>query len=98
MVMLVNYVAFYADDLAILYGFSETGLLVYGLRALAFPVASYVAVIEPYTLLPIPVLGRALNYCIEISYFYLLLWFVDLGYKLIQRCIVKPLERCWPHA
>ncbi len=92
-VMIMNYIAFYLDDILLFYGWPETGLTVYGLRAIAFPVAWYVQVVEPYTLFSVPVIGRAFNYCIELVYFYLLIWVAyetgALWNKVINRCILR---------
>lgn len=90
--IVVNYVAFYLDDLLIYYGWAETSLMVYGWRAVAFPVAWYVQVIEPYTLGSIPVLSRSLNYCVELIYFYSLVWLFTSCIQCVDRCLVKPIQ------
>ena len=90
--IILNYVTYYLDDLLMAYGWSATSLTVQGIQAIAFPITWYVQVIEPYTLFAIPILGRAFNYCIELSYFYGLVWLIDLLVSSIDVMMVKPIQ------
>lgn len=70
LVMLVNYVAYYADDwLIVTQGAQAAPLLIEAFRAISFPVHLYIELVEKNFWIPIPVLGRAINYCIESAYF-----------------------------
>lgn len=90
--VLINYITYYADDLMIIYGIPVNSLWVQAMQAVAFPVTWYVQVIEPYTLLPIPVLGRVLNYCVELSYLYSVLFCLSTVVYLIDKHLVKKIQ------
>lgn len=76
----------------IIYGASDNSLWVQGAQALAFPVTWYVEVIEPFTLLSIPVLGRAINYCVELTYFYSLLFCLVTVIRWLDKNFVQKIH------
>lgn len=90
--ILVNYIAYYADDLMVVYGMPTTSLWIEAMQALAFPVTWYVEIIEPYTLLPIPILGRAINYCVELAYFYSVLFCLVTAVEWLDNHLVKKIQ------
>lgn len=89
-VMLVNYISYYADDLIFFYQSNphQTALTVF-FQILAFPVTIYVEMFEKKYFLAVPILGRAVNYTIESTYFFIL---ISTSY-LLSRSIWRVLKK-----
>ena len=68
--ILSNYVLYYLDNWLVLVAPRTPELVVTTIQALSWPVTLYIELIEKHWLLPIPIVGRAINYCIEIVYFF----------------------------
>ena len=81
-VILLNYVAYYADDLAYVYQTvpHETTFTLL-CHLFAAPVTLYVEAFEKHYFIHIFLVGRVINYCIEMTYFFVLTAAVFLPVK-----------------
>lgn len=85
-VILINYVAYYADDLVFAYQQSpHTTLLTDFFQVLSYPVTVYVEGFEKKYFIDIFFVGRVVNYFIEMAYFFVLTTTV---YFLLRKIIL----------
>lgn len=78
-VMVLNYNAYYADDLVYAYQtVPHDTWFTFVCQFLAFPVTFYVEVFEKRYFLEVFLVGRTLNYLIELTYFFVLTAAVSL--------------------
>jgi hypothetical protein len=85
-VMVLNYVAYYADDLVYAYQRVPHETFFTGLCHLfAAPVTLYVEAFESHYYLHVFFIGRVLNYCIEFMYFFVLTALVYIPFLRIAK-------------
>jgi hypothetical protein len=88
--ILINYITYSGAEALLAADLLQPGSLMAGfLSALAFPIRAYIELYESRFFVPVPFVGRVINYLVELGYFVTLTTAAYLGARAFVRFTTK---------